>query len=90
MIVESIVLGLTVITCSSLWLSDRVHKRESELDVDPKSVRAAIAEKRRVLERDRAEWARMFRTSAFAVKRAADIDRRLLALADEESRIPLE
>jgi len=38
MIIETIIWSFTTITCSSLWLANRVHKREFEDDVNPTKV----------------------------------------------------
>jgi hypothetical protein len=89
MIAEAIVAGVTSIVLGSLWLADRVHKRETVEDAgtDP------MAERRRVLERQRAVWleaAGKLSTYDNAVRTsylnaAAKIDGELIALTERKS-----
>jgi hypothetical protein len=91
MIVESIILGVTTITCASLWMADRVMTRvEGPLEKDDSDARArTFAEKRRILERDRREWIEGLadkdrKTRQYATDQITRIDKRLWELADEE------
>ena len=79
-----IVVSLFGTVLVSLRFTERMVKREDALDSSP--TRASIVEKRRILERDRAEW----RRSDGAERQMAAIDRQLMALADEEARIALD
>ncbi len=89
MIVELAVVG-SVAVVSSLALTARIVRLSLEAERDlvpkPRLTKEAIAEKRRVLERDRAEWARMLgKASDYgATGMIAKIDASLLALADED------
>jgi hypothetical protein len=88
MIAEAIVAGVTSIVLGSLWLADRVHKRETVEDAgtDP------MAERRRVLERQRATWiaqAEKLENYQSAVRTsylnaAAKIDEELIALTERK------
>lgn len=80
---------ITIVIVSAIRFAKWQIKYEEESDPEKRAVR--IAEKRRVLERDRAEWAHAFdkgtQTSsdqkALATNKIYLIDQKLLELADE-------
>jgi hypothetical protein len=103
-IVEALIGGVTVCFCASLrfakWSVQRLDaldeawaKREDARNAPPpppprRLTKEAVEEKKRVLERDRAEWAKGFggsnaEQSANATRNVKLIDQQLLALADE-------
>jgi hypothetical protein len=95
MILEVLAICTSVVVVSSLQFAkyalehERLHEQRM---MDPTAVEDSFAERRRVLERDREEWARAFgRGSASNVEarrtstvNLREIDRRLLDLAEEE------
>ena len=93
MIIESIIGGFTVIVVASIWLAVRITAPDTKPD---EARRKMFVEKRRVLERERAEWL----ASGVASKERTDktncsreisrIDAALLALAAEEAKAELE
>jgi hypothetical protein len=80
MIVLTLVAGVTIVTVSSLLFAWQLDPRRGR--------RALFAEKRRVLERDRGEWVLALSGSSAteATEEISKIDKKLLALADEEAR----
>jgi hypothetical protein len=114
MIIETIIGSITSIVLGSLWLANSLTKREAMLDKteidaeekernpppkpDLKAMRATIAEKRRILERERDIFAaalkKVWSKNPALVKTnhkgMQEIDKQLFALADEEAKIPLE
>jgi hypothetical protein len=83
-------LALTVY--ASLLFADKIHKRmieDERWEPPARPTRASIVEKRRVLERDRKEWVETLNNhgETGATLAIEQIDKRLLALADEEARI---
>lgn len=88
MIAEVIVLSLAVVTVASIQFAKQVMRDERE--ADPLTLqRAAIHEKRRVLERDREEWAASLDGDSLeeASRRMDKVDRELLKLAEEEANL---
>jgi hypothetical protein len=80
--------GATAVVLASLWFADRVLKREAaELEAyDPVGAkRAAIAEKRRILERQRDWWMHSSCIAPGREQGLRDSNAALLALADEEA-----
>jgi hypothetical protein len=55
MIVESIVLGITSVVLGSLWVADRVHRREFE-DVEAWSLEKERKELRTIAQQARANY----------------------------------
>lgn len=102
MILEVAIGSVAVVMVASLAVADRIHKRlvhqQNQILTDtaqnPGSMKAAILERRRILERDRAEFlpvaqrneSREVRLGASA--RITEIDNLLLKLAEDESKIP--
>lgn len=96
MIIETLIItsGLVAIVKASLTYADRFHKRETEASEPPEDPRrAAIAEKRRIIERQRQQWmngietADSYNQKRRAVEEILRCDNELLALAEEDARI---
>lgn len=93
--IEAIV-GCAAAGALALFLERVVHRAPVQTEaLDPRY--AALAEKRRILERDRSEWAVTFKiegVTATDLKRAtrnmARIDAQLLALAEEQMALANE
>jgi hypothetical protein len=91
-LIEAALASATCIVVASLWFSDRVLKRERERGVGSPKV---FAEKRRLLERDRAEWSVALASNSTATqaqqvtatRRLDEIDKVLMAIADEEGHL---
>jgi hypothetical protein len=80
--------GATAVVLASLWFADRVLKREAaELEAyDPVGAkRAAIAEKRRILERELNTWVGSYTYHSERDRGIRETNAALLALADEEA-----
>ena len=99
MIVEALIGGATVCFITSLRFAKYVLQREDAFDEAwlkredirnaPRLTKEALTEKRRVLERDREEWAMVLgnpdaKRRQQATAAMAKIDQTLLAIADEQ------
>ena len=88
MIAEAAIAGATVCFVACLRFTRYVIDREDRIihELDPPN---PFIEKRRILERDRAEWMRSpdknGRLSKNGDEAVREIDRQLIALADEEA-----
>ena len=82
MIVEALILGVTTVTCASLWFADRVLKREHQ-DTSPDT---AHADAKAILERQRCDWVKAANEAILpsgrydAMLKVQEIDERLLKL----------
>ena len=86
-IVGEILTSATVVYGASLSFARWLLKHQANEDAEsPDGKRRAIDEKRRILERDRAEWIRIGVNGGDNVRPIARIDKKLLALAEEEAR----
>jgi len=85
MVIEVACVCVTVITLASLHFARKMDP------VGSGQLAATYAERRRVLERDRAEWATNLTSSevarrTVATTKLAEIDSALIRLAEEEAR----
>lgn len=92
MIVAMAIASAVAVILASIWLSDRVVRWTMPRVKSPDLI--AIAEKRRILERQRASWMVTCKDRSLpaymtdtASTRVLDIDQDLLRLADEERKI---
>ena len=84
--------SLTVITVTSLLVANSIDRRHTPAPKPPRLTKEAIAEKRRLLERQRSglfttppkEPGGMWLATGGNIDRLKEVDRELLALADEE------
>lgn len=88
MILEVAIVSLAAVVVQSIRSAERIHRRQLE---DDAAGEIDVAEVRRVLERDRAEWAQalghadIYRRAA-ATAEIARIDKELLSIAGHRSR----
>lgn len=89
MIVETVIVSCTAIVLGAMWLADRTLKR---VDNPIANKKASIAERQRILERQRNEWmttandhSEARSNQVYASDQVRKIDKMLLNLAEEES-----
>ena len=92
-LIEVALASATCIVGMSLWFANTILKRDAASDVsaDPLTVRRAlIAEKRRVIERERSEWLKSPQANPGRNETITQCNEQLLALADEEAKLVQE
>ena len=88
MIIECAIVSLAAVVVQSIRSAERIHRRQLE---DDAAGEIDVAEVRRVLERDRAEWAAALKYQDRNVRAAATmqimrIDKELLSIAGHRRR----